>query len=158
MLSLVGEHSVIMLKQIKSPSQTTRPLEHWIDGFVSDFKNRLVNLLGANFSHLPITLCLALLSPTNQNGSLGNNVDTARGGIDGDGDASSHQQYRNCASLPEISGTNVGCVRTSFYKFCPQERPTNDFDSFWMLILDFIRLTNFFLLMICSDLNGIRNN
>lgn len=51
---------MIMLKASRTGQLRT---VGWIDGFVSDFKNRVVNLLQSSLHHLPINLCLSLITP-----------------------------------------------------------------------------------------------
>eukprot|EP00090_Calanus_glacialis_P035806 TRINITY_DN61083_c0_g1_i1.p1 TRINITY_DN61083_c0_g1~~TRINITY_DN61083_c0_g1_i1.p1 ORF type:complete len:1016 (-),score=368.39 TRINITY_DN61083_c0_g1_i1:49-3096(-) len=54
---LTGEHTTIMLKLLDSTSNNTT----WLTAFWTDFRRRLVNLLGYQLSALPPSLALSLL-------------------------------------------------------------------------------------------------
>ena len=55
---LTGEHTVIMLKVLGDPAASTST---WLPAFWSDFRRRLVSLLGFQLSSLPPSLALSLL-------------------------------------------------------------------------------------------------
>ncbi|XP_055388853.1 RNA cytidine acetyltransferase-like, partial [Condylostylus longicornis] len=89
----VGEHSVIMLRSVQSPNSLN--VDNWIHGFVTDFRNRFINLLSASFSHMPITLCLSLINSSQQldkQNQNGNSFDLP---------------MNSNSNLPEISHRNV---------------------------------------------------
>eukprot|EP00921_Rhytidocystis_pertsovi_P009822 GHVQ01015775.1.p1 GENE.GHVQ01015775.1~~GHVQ01015775.1.p1 ORF type:complete len:1068 (+),score=107.09 GHVQ01015775.1:175-3378(+) len=59
---ITGEHSAIMIRPVSNPTSAVVKSE-WLEGFVSDFQARMVNLLATSFHHLRTPLALSLLDP-----------------------------------------------------------------------------------------------
>lgn len=63
---LTGEHSVIMLRQLQvKGGQTASTLldSSWLQGYVHDYRRRIISLLSYNFSTLPSSVAITLIDP-----------------------------------------------------------------------------------------------
>ncbi|TRY75386.1 hypothetical protein TCAL_06345 [Tigriopus californicus] len=60
---LTGEHSMIMLKSLNTDQKQLSP---WLPAFWTDFRKRIVNLLGFDFRKFSPALALSILSNKNQ--------------------------------------------------------------------------------------------
>lgn len=94
-----------MLKALHSDEENKQQhpsLNHWIDGFVSDFRNRFANLLGSVFHQLPTSLCLSLITANQRTATTTSSESFSEDLVDPvDGSSS------NSGSLPEINYKNV---------------------------------------------------
>lgn len=60
---LTGEHSSILLKELSSDGMEEAPSSGWLDLFVTDYRRRLISLMGFSFSKLETVLAMTLLDP-----------------------------------------------------------------------------------------------
>lgn len=64
---LTGEHSVIMLRQLQviggQKSTTVQLDDSWLQGYVHDYRRRIISLLSYNFSSLPSSVAITLIDP-----------------------------------------------------------------------------------------------
>ena len=65
-----------MLRELQTDGMIDAPEEGWLDGFVHDYRRRVISLLSYNFSSLPINVAVTLIDPTKElSKSVGNSVD-----------------------------------------------------------------------------------
>lgn len=61
---LTGEHSSIMLRELDCSSMgDSAPSKGWLSSFVSDYRKRLISLMGYSFSRLESALAITLVDP-----------------------------------------------------------------------------------------------
>ncbi len=62
---LTGEHSCIVLKELDCSDIPDSPASGWLNGYVQDYRRRLVSLMSFSFNRLESSLALALTDPDN---------------------------------------------------------------------------------------------
>jgi N-acetyltransferase 10 len=64
---LTGEHSVIMIRQLQviggQKAASDRVDESWLQGYVHDYRRRIISLLSYNFATLPSSVAVTLIDP-----------------------------------------------------------------------------------------------
>lgn len=59
---LTGEHTMIMLKNLKSDDLEIQCDPQWLSLFAKDFRKRFITLMSYSFNHFPASLCLSILN------------------------------------------------------------------------------------------------
>ena len=60
---LTGEHSVIMLRRIQIEGGENNIDDKWLQGYVHDYRRRIISLLSFDFRHLPSSVAITLIDP-----------------------------------------------------------------------------------------------
>lgn len=60
---LTGEHSAIMLRQLNSTHSSPQINDSWLQGFVHDYRRRLISLLSYSFCKFPSSVAMTLIDP-----------------------------------------------------------------------------------------------